>query len=86
MTVDNTTQEIKNEAIDEVQNKINTIQREETLNIKLTSVLNETTRIAGELRLNAETLAIDEELKQVLVQGSESLKAFNKGLTKFLSK
>lgn len=67
----------------ELLQKINV---EETINIKLTGVLNETTRLAGELRLNAETLEADEELKEVLREGSDNMKTFNKKLTLFLSK
>lgn len=65
---------------------INKIQVEETINIKLTGTLNETTRIAGELRVNAETLTNDEELKTILSEGSIALKEFNKKVNKYLSK
>ena len=70
----------------EKQELLQKINVEETINIKLTGVLNETTRLAGELRLNAETLEADEELKEVLREGSENMKTFNKKLTLFLSK
>ena len=68
------------------QELINKIQVEETLNIKLTATLNETTRIAGELRVNAETLPTDDGLKEILVEGTTVLKKFNKALNEYLSK
>ena len=71
---------------EEVQKVVQQINVEETVNIKLTGVLNETTRIAGQLRLDAEMLEVDEELKRILRTGSEQLKEFNKKLTTFLSK
>ena len=71
---------------EEKQELIQKINVEETINIKLTSTLNETTRIAGELRVNAETLETDDELKSILSEGSKALKEFNRKINNYMSK
>ena len=71
---------------EEKQELIQKINVEETINIKLASTLNETTRIAGELRVNAETLETDDELKSILSEGSKALKEFNKKINNYMSK
>ena len=71
---------------EEKEKLIQEINVEETINIKLTSTLNETTRIAGELRVNAETLETDEELKSILSEGSKALKEFNRKINNYMSK
>lgn len=71
---------------EEKEKLIQEINVEETINIKLTSTLNETTRIAGELRVNAETLETDDELKSILSEGSKALKEFNKKINNYMSK
>lgn len=70
----------------EKQELIQKINVEETINIKLTSTLNETTRIAGELRVNAETLETDDKLKAILSEGSQALKKFNKQINEYMSR
>jgi hypothetical protein len=71
---------------EEKEKLIQEINVEETINIKLTSTLNETTRIAGELRVNAETLETDDELKSILSEGSKALKEFNRKINNYMSK
>lgn len=71
---------------EEKEKLIQKINVEETINIKLTSTLNETTRIAGELRVNAETLETDDELKSILSEGSKALKEFNRKINNYMSK
>lgn len=63
------------------------ISREETMKIKLTEVLKETTRLCAEFRLNSNSEAYeDKELKEVLQKGAEDLKEFNKSLASYISK
>ena len=71
---------------EEKEKLIQEINVEETINIKLTNTLNETTRIAGELRVNAETLETDDELKSILSEGSKALKEFNRKINNYMSK
>lgn len=64
---------------------LNTINKEETIKIKLAETLKETMRLAGEFRLNSK-IYDDEELNKILEEGAEGLKTFNKKLAAHLSK
>jgi hypothetical protein len=64
---------------------LNTINKEETIKIKLAETLKETMRLAGEFRLNSK-IYDDEELNKILEKGAESLKEFNKELAAHISK
>lgn len=66
------------------QETLNKISKEETLKIKLAETLKETTRIAGEFRLNSNIFE-DEELNKILEKGSNDLKEFNKNLSAYIS-
>ena len=63
---------------------LNTINKEETIKIKLAETLKETMRLAGEFRLNSK-IYDDEELNKILEKGANALKVFNKELAAHLS-
>ncbi len=66
---------------------LNQISKEETMKIKLTEVLKETTRLCAEFRLNSNSEAYEnEELKKILTKGAEDLKDFNQSLASYISK
>lgn len=66
---------------------LNKISKEETMKIKLTEVLKETTRLCAEFRLNSNSEAYEnEELKNILTKGAEDLKDFNQSLASYISK
>lgn len=66
---------------------LDTISKEETMKIKLTEVLKETTRLCAEFRLNSNSEAYENnELKGILVKGAEDLKDFNQSLALYISK
>lgn len=69
---------------DEKKEVLNKISREETLKIKLAETLRETTKLAGEFRMNSEIFE-DEILIEILKKGSEALRSFNKELSGYLS-
>lgn len=66
---------------------LDTISKEETIKLKLTEVLKETTRLCAEFRLNSNSEAYEnEELNNILKKGAEDLKDFNKSLALYISK
>ena len=50
----------------EKNTKVDEITREETLKLRLADLLKETTRLAGELKVNAETFE-DKKLKEIAI-------------------
>ncbi len=70
---------------EEQKQKINEVNKKETLKLNLTDTLKETTRLAGTFKINA-LMYEDEKLVKLLNEGAESLDKFNKGVAEFLSK
>lgn len=66
------------------QEMLNTINKEETIKIKLAETLKETMRLAGEFRLNSK-IYDDEKLNKILEKGAKDLKDFNQKLSAHLS-
>lgn len=66
---------------------IQKINKEETLKGILTDTLKETTRIAGELRLNGKLFEEEhQELSKILTESSEDFAKFNKAINTYLAK
>lgn len=70
--------------MDEKEKLLNEINREETLKIKLAETLKETTRMAGEFRINSNIFE-DKKLKEILEKGAKDLKNFNRELSSYIS-
>ena len=68
----------------EKNTKVDEITREETLKLRLADLLKETTRLAGELKVNAETFE-DKKLKEIFSEGGKNITEFNKKLSAHLS-
>lgn len=68
---------------DEKKEILEKINREETMKLKLTETLKETTRISAELKINSNVFD-DEKLNEILKKGSEDLNQFNKNLLNYL--
>lgn len=68
---------------DEKKEILEKINREETMKLKLTETLKETTRISAELKINSNVFD-DEKLNEILKKGSEDLNQFNKDLLNYL--
>lgn len=71
----------------EKEMELNKINKEETLKLTLTETLRETTRIAGELRVNGKLFEEEhKELAEILKKSSKDFANFNKAINTYLAK